>query len=86
VFRCRCTPAGEQAVKDIQYFPLPKWENNKADLENMVKTIHSVTKDDDYLQNPTKQAQVKQYEKQIDQMVYKLYGLTDEKIKIIENG
>ena len=24
------------------------------------------------------------YEKQIDQMVYKLYGLTDEEIKIVE--
>jgi len=38
----------------------------------------------DYLQNSTKQAQVKEYEKQIDQMVYDLYGLTKEEIKIIE--
>jgi len=71
-------------VKDIQDFPLPKWENNKADLENMVKTIHSVTKDDDYLHSPQKQAKVKEYEKQIDQMVYELYGLTDDEIKIVE--
>jgi hypothetical protein len=27
---------------------------------------------------------VKEYERQIDQMVYKLYGLTDEEIKIVE--
>ena len=46
--------------------------------------ILSVTKDDDYLQNPAKQAQVKEYEKQIDQMVYKLYGMTEEEIKIVE--
>jgi len=26
------------------------------------------------------------YEKQIDQLVYKLYGLTPEEIKIVENG
>jgi hypothetical protein len=42
----------------------------------------------DYLQNPAKQAteQVKQYEKQIDQIVYKLYGLTDEEIAIVEGS
>ena len=49
---------------------------------------------DDYLQNPQKpayaeasagrQAKVKQYERQIDQLVYKLYGLTEEEIKIVE--
>jgi len=38
----------------------------------------------DYLQNLTKQAQVKEYEKQIDQMVYKLYGLTEDEIRMIE--
>ena len=29
-------------------------------------------------------AQVDDYEKQIDQLVYKLYGLTPEEIKIVE--
>ncbi|MEW6096666.1 MAG: hypothetical protein AB1567_09095 [bacterium] len=32
----------------------------------------------------TKQAKVKEYEHQIDQMVYKLYGLTEDEIKIVE--
>jgi len=27
----------------------------------------------------------KEYEKQIDQMVYKLYGLTEEEINIVED-
>jgi len=49
-----------------------------------VKHILSITKDADYLQNPAKQAQVKQYERQIDRMVYELYGLTEEEIKIVE--
>ncbi len=31
------------------------------------------------------QTQITQTDKQIDQMVYKLYGLTEEEIKIIEN-
>ena len=29
-------------------------------------------------------ATVKEYERQIDQLVYKLYGLTEEEIKIVE--
>jgi len=36
------------------------------------------------LENPEKQAKVKEYECQIDQLVYKLYDLTEEEIKIIE--
>jgi len=35
-------------------------------------------------ENFTKQAKVKEYEHQIDQMVYKLYDLSGEEIKIIE--
>ena len=34
--------------------------------------------------NHTKQGKVKEYEHQIDQMVYKLYDLTDEEINIVE--
>jgi hypothetical protein len=36
------------------------------------------------LQNTAKRAQVKELERQIDQMVYKLYGLTEEEVKIVE--
>jgi hypothetical protein len=53
-------------------------------LIDFVNNIFSITKDDDYLQNPAKQAQVKEYESQIDQMVYQLYGLTEYEIKIVE--
>jgi len=48
--------------------------------------ILAITKDDDYLENTAKQAKVREYEKQIDQFVYKLYGLTAEEIKIVENS
>jgi hypothetical protein len=53
---------------------------------DLVNKILEITKSDNYLENTIKQAKVKEYEKQIDQMVYKLYGLTSEEIKIIENG
>jgi len=42
--------------------------------------------DKDYLQNTDKQAKVRNLEKQIDQMVYKLYDLTPEEIAIVEGG
>jgi len=41
-------------------------------------------KDEDYLQSLDKQAKVRNLEKQIDQMVYKLYDLTPEEIVIVE--
>jgi len=53
---------------------------------DIVDNILSITKNDDYLQNPQKQAKVKELEKQIDQMVYKLYGFTPEEIKIVESS
>ena len=55
-------------------------------LEEIFKDheILSLTQSNDYLQNPAKQAKVKEYEKQIDQLVYKLYDLTPEEIEIVE--
>lgn len=41
-------------------------------------------KDDDYLKNVEKQAKVRDIEHQIDELVYKLYGLTDDEIKVVE--
>lgn len=43
-------------------------------------------KENDYLRNKTKQIKVEEYERQIDQMVYKLYELTPEEIKIVEES
>ncbi len=52
----------------------------------LVDRIFVITKAEDYLQNPQKQAQVKALEREIDRMVYKLYGLTKDEIAIIENS
>lgn len=62
-------------------------EISKKDQEPLItftKKILTLTKDDDYLQNPAKQAQFRDYEKQIDQLVYKLYALTSGEIEIVE--
>ena len=52
----------------------------------IVNRIMSITEDEDYPQNPQKQAKVKALEAEIDQLVYKLYDLTPEEIKIVEGG
>lgn len=68
----------------LKQIPIPHTVGQQESLIALVDKILAITKDDDYLQNPAKQAQVKEYEKQIDQMVYELYGLTEEEIKIVE--
>ena len=51
---------------------------------DIVDKILSITKSVDYLTDLSKQTKCKEYECQIDQMVYKLYGLTVEEIKAVE--
>ena len=50
----------------------------------IVDKILALTGNENYLQNEEKQRKVKEYEKQIDQLVYKLYGLTPKEIAIVE--
>jgi hypothetical protein len=52
----------------------------------LVDKILAITKPGDYLENPVKKGKVKEYEKQIDQMVYRLYELTPEEIRIVEES
>ena len=71
----------------IMEIPLIKpLESKQKPLIILVDKILNITKAKDYLQNPAKQAKVQEYEKQIDQLVYQLYDLTPEEIKIVENS
>lgn len=65
-------------------FPIPKSKHNEILL--IVDKILAITQTDDYLSNKDKQNRVKAYQDEIDQMVYKLYGLTEEEIKIVEES
>jgi len=78
---------GTSFSKDmINNFPIPKISKTEQKLFiKIVDKILAITKDDDHLQNETKQKKVKEYEQKIDKMVYKLYGLTKEEIKIVES-
>jgi len=72
----------------ITQIPIPKCvienPNRQKPVISIVDQILAITKDEDYLSNPAKQAKVKELEHQIDQMVYKLYELTPEEIAVVE--
>jgi len=61
-------------------------KNEQKQFSNLVNSILIITKDEDYLFNSGKKSKVHEYELQIDQMVYKLYELTEEEIKIVEKN
>ncbi len=79
-------PAGLHIkINQLKNIPVPKLKDlNQKPFIQLVDQILSITKEDDYLDNPDKQAKVKRLEKEIDQLVYKLYDLTSEEIKIVE--
>ncbi len=56
----------------------------RENIETLVNKILAITKDGDYLTNAAKQAKVRDYEREIDALVYKLYDLTPEEIAIVE--
>ena len=72
------------ALNTISIPEIPKQEQKL--FVDIVDKILTITKDKDYLDSPDKQAQVNEYESQIDQLVYKLYDLEPDEIKIIENN
>ncbi|MDY6895385.1 MAG: TaqI-like C-terminal specificity domain-containing protein, partial [Thermotogota bacterium] len=72
--------------KFLENLPVPeKIETVYAEkINTIVDKILFITKDYDYLQNQQKQARAKELEREIDQLVYKLYELTEEEIRIVE--
>ena len=71
----------------INTLPIPKTtEMEQKPFIDLVDRILNITESEDYLQNLEKQSQVEKYEKEIDQIVYKLYDLTPEEKKIVENS
>jgi len=71
------TPLSEIPIKKAD-------ENTQNKFISVVDKILAITQTEDYLQNTEKQNAVKEYEKQIDIMVYKLYKLTYEEVLTID--
>ena len=71
----------------LNQLPIPQIsESKQKPFIDLVDQILAIAKDEDYFANPAKQAKVKEYERQIDQMVYELYGLTPEEIGVVEGS
>ena len=73
-------------VDKLRSFPIKRATiNQQKPFALMVDKIMLITRESGYFNNDKKQAKVKEYERQIDQMVYKLYNLTPKEIEIVEN-
>jgi hypothetical protein len=66
-------------VKEFNALPLPSIEYPSEEISSIVSNILELKARD-------KKSDISQLETQIDQLVYQLYDLTDEEIKIIENA
>ncbi|MBU4222331.1 MAG: hypothetical protein KKA10_12095 [Euryarchaeota archaeon] len=71
------TPLSEIPIKNIS-------KDESKPFINLVDQILSLTNSPDYLDSLEKKARVKTLENEIDQLVYKLYDLNPEEIKIVE--
>ncbi|MFZ8858970.1 MAG: Eco57I restriction-modification methylase domain-containing protein, partial [Thermocrinis sp.] len=72
----------------LEQLPLPPITKENQPLADQivqkVQEILTLTQSPDFGTSQEKQQKVKELEREIDQLVYKLYGLTEEEIKIIE--
>jgi hypothetical protein len=86
VFNLGAVLTTEISVDNLEKIPIKKTSSKQQ--KNFIQLVDQIlffTKDNDYVTNNIKQAKVKQLEKEIDQLIYKLYGLTKEEIKMIED-
>jgi uncharacterized protein Yka (UPF0111/DUF47 family) len=59
-------------------------KSDQKKFTDLVIKIFATTKNEDYKSDIAKQAKIQDLEHQIDELVYKLYNLTEDEIKIVE--
>jgi len=70
---------------EVNNFPIPRIDKREQkSFDEVADKVFSLTQSADYLTNASKESKAKSYEDQIDEMVYKLYGLSKEDIRVIE--
>ena len=89
-FSLICNSSGMATIqwKKFALEKVPVMELNSIDQKpfiDLIDQILAITKSDDYLTNPEKKIKVKEFEKQINQLFYQLYDLTDDEIEIVED-
>jgi len=83
--KCTSVAFGKNATADGSVLMAHNEDGEDEELSGLVAQIPANTKNKNYSSNTTNQAKVKEYEDQIDQMVYQLYGLTPEEIAVVES-
>jgi type I restriction-modification system DNA methylase subunit len=74
-------------IEQLPIPPITPQNQHLADqIVQRVDQILSLTQSFDFETSKEKQEKVKELEREIDQLVYKLYGLTEEEIRVIEEG
>lgn len=69
----------------LKKLPLKEVDNEyQQSFIDIVEKILKLSESSDYINNSGKKSKVKEFERQIDQIVYELYRLTKEEIKIVE--
>ena len=80
---------GEITIFTLENFPLPPITKETQPLADQivqkVQEILTLTQSPDFEASQEKQQKVKELEKEIDRLVYQLYDLTEEEIKMIES-
>lgn len=72
-------------VEQLPIPPITPQNHPLADqIVQKVQEILTLTQSPDFETSQEKQQKVKELEREIDQLVYKLYGLTEEEIRIVE--
>jgi len=84
--------SGELTIPTSHTYPasvrgliIPAQSIDQQPFIDIVDEILFLTEDVNYLDNPKKKKTVRQLEKQIDQLVYKIYNLIPEEIEIIDD-
>ncbi|MEI7891336.1 MAG: TaqI-like C-terminal specificity domain-containing protein, partial [bacterium] len=72
----------------IQQIPIPATVLRQGAQDKFIEIVgivENIISSENYKTNKEQQFKVKEYERQIDQLVYRLYDLTEEEIRIVEN-
>ena len=73
-------------IETIESLPIKEAdEKQQKPIISLVDKIMALTKAEDYLQDQPKQKKVQEYQEQIDKMVFELYNLNKDEVKIIQN-
>ncbi|WP_291492387.1 hypothetical protein [Desulfurella sp.] len=79
---------GEITIFTLEQLPIPPItpynQHITKQIEDLVNQILELTQSDGYEQDQEKQQKVRDSEEQINELVYKLYNLTEEEIKLIK--